>query len=83
MQKPEKIKMFESFINEDEVRARGVLDSKEALVNFMKALVRGEIGHIVSSQSDIKIILSDIGFDQIELALDEVKKEVERLKKLS
>jgi len=66
---------------ENEIRARGVLNSKEDLVAFMKALVRGEVAQIVSSQSNIKVILADIGLDQIDAALDEIKKDVERLKK--
>lgn len=68
---------------ENEIRARGILESKEDLVAFMKALIRGEVAQIVSSQSNIKIILSDIGLDQVEKALDEIKTEVERLKKSS
>jgi len=80
----EKLKLFEAFVNEDDIRARGVIDSKEALVAFMTSLVRGEVAQLIGgkmTQTNIKIILADIGFDQIEEALDEIKKEVERLKK--
>ena len=76
-----KLKMFESFVGEEETRARGVIESKEALVDFMKSLVRGEVAQLIGGQFNIKIILSDIGYDQIEEALDEIKQEVERLKK--
>jgi len=59
---------------------RVVLDATE-FANVLKALVRGEEAVLINVGTNVKMILKDIGFNEILTILDETKKDVERQKK--